>query len=80
MLTHIKIYHSGEIAKDKCNQCGKLFGSKQSLEQHEIIHRGLAVLKEGQSTDPEHYRKRLQLGLFQGRGRVNLFPSQLLQN
>ena len=31
MLTHIKIYHTGEIPKVKCNQCGKLFGSKQSL-------------------------------------------------
>ena len=49
MLTHMKIYHTGEIAKVKCNQGGKLFGSVQSLEQHEIIHRGLAVLKKAKA-------------------------------
>ena len=45
----MKTYHTGEIQKVKCNQCGKLFGSKQSLEQHEIIHRGLAVLKKAKA-------------------------------
>ena len=49
LVTHMKTYHTGEIEKVKCNQCGKLFGSKQSLEQHESIHRGLAVLKKAKA-------------------------------
>ena len=57
MLTHIKIYHTGEIPKVKCNQCGKLFGSKQSLEQHEIIHRGLAVLKKAKAQTQALHKK-----------------------
>ena len=57
MLTHMKIYHTGAIAKVKCNQCGKLFGSKQSLEQHEIIHMGLAVLKKAKAQTQALHKK-----------------------
>lgn len=49
MLTHLKTYHTVEIPKLKCKQCHKLYGSKLSLEQHEIIHRGLAVLKKARA-------------------------------
>ena len=57
MMTHIKIYHTGEISKVKCNECGKLFGTKQSLEQHEIIHRGLAVLKKAKAQTQALHKK-----------------------
>ena len=61
MLTHIKIYHTGEIAKVKCNQREKLFGSKQSLDQHEIIHEPCCS-EEGQRTDPNFIKKKLTTG------------------
>ena len=44
MVTHMKTYHTGEIKKVQCPQCQKVFGNQKSLEQHSIIHRGLAAL------------------------------------
>ena len=49
MVTHMKTYHTGEITKLSCPKCNKVFGNKKSLDQHDIIHRGLAVLKKAKA-------------------------------
>ena len=49
MLTHMKTYHTGEIRKLTCPKYKKVFCSKKSLVQHDIIHRGLAVLEKAKA-------------------------------
>ena len=49
MVTHMKTYHTEEITKLSCPQCKNIFGNKKSLDQHEIIHRGLAALKKARA-------------------------------
>ena len=49
MVTHMKTFHTGEILKVTCPQCKKVFGNQKSLDQHEIIHRGLAVLAKARA-------------------------------
>ena len=49
MVTHMKTFHTGEILKVTCPQCKKVFGNQKSLDQHEIIHRGLTVLAKAKA-------------------------------
>ena len=49
MVTHMKTYHTGEIRKLTCLKCNKVFGNQKSLDQHDIIHRGLAVLEKAKA-------------------------------
>ena len=49
MVTHMKTYHTGEIRKLTCPKCNKVFGNQKSLDQHDIIHRGLAVLEKAKA-------------------------------
>ena len=49
MVTHIETSHTGEIRKLTCPKCNKVFGNQKSLDQHDIIHRGLAVLEKAKA-------------------------------